>query len=206
MTTQQQEQHQEEVEEEEEEWSVRGYYWEDEEHIVDDDYFKSFKKLHEASIFYNSITKEKCNAGKVLYKEPYEEELILLEENYDEEEECDRCGREDVLECHSSKCIDHDNKEDAKEYYDVEVVLKDKEWTEYQVEYGYMIDEETYDSPCSDSYSYDNKEVAKEYYDMLVSNNEYDYVRLVERHMEGGDCMDDETIEEWDPEEHKKNK
>ena len=64
---------------EEEEWSVRGYYWEDEEHIVDDDYFKSFKKLHEASIFYNSITKEKCNAGKVLYKEPYEEEIILEE-------------------------------------------------------------------------------------------------------------------------------
>tara|TARA_R110002126_G_scaffold4985_4_gene26156 strand:+ start:12995 stop:13525 length:531 start_codon:yes stop_codon:yes gene_type:complete len=25
-----------------------------------------------------------------------------------EQEECDKCGREDVLECHSSKCIDHD--------------------------------------------------------------------------------------------------
>ena len=25
-----------------------------------------------------------------------------------QQEECDRCGREDVLECQSSKCIDHD--------------------------------------------------------------------------------------------------
>tara|TARA_R110001632_G_scaffold157332_1_gene275674 strand:- start:291 stop:704 length:414 start_codon:yes stop_codon:yes gene_type:complete len=68
-----------------EEWSVRGYYY-DKEPIVDDDYFKSFKKLHEASIFYNSITKEKCNAGKVLYKEPYEE--IILEESFNEECRC----------------------------------------------------------------------------------------------------------------------
>ena len=67
------------AEEEEEEWSVRGYYKCDGDSMLDDNYFKSFKKLHEASIFYNSITKEKCNAGKVLYKEPYEEEIILEE-------------------------------------------------------------------------------------------------------------------------------
>ena len=65
---------------EEEEWSVRGYYYGDyEEQTVDDDYFKSFKTEEEARVFYNSITKEKCNAGKVLYKEPYEEEIILEE-------------------------------------------------------------------------------------------------------------------------------
>ena len=72
-----------EEEQEEEEWTVRGYYWEDEEHIVDDDYFKSFKTEEEAKTFYNSITKEQCDAGKVLYKEPYEEEIILEEVEFD---------------------------------------------------------------------------------------------------------------------------
>ena len=69
------------------------------------------------------------------------------------------------------------------------------EWTEFEVEYGYMIDEETHGESCSEGY--DNKEEAKEYYDMLVSNNEYDYVWLVERTMEGEDCMDSDFLMEW---------
>lgn len=101
-----------------------------------------------------------------------------------EEEECDRCGRANVLECHSSKCIDHDEEEQDEE-----------EWTEFEVEYGYMIDEETHGESYSEGY--DDEKDAKEYYDMLVSNEEYDYVWLVMRHMEGEDCMCSETIEEW---------
>ena len=72
---------------------------------------------------------------------------------------------------------------------------EEEERTEFEVEYGYMIDEETIGESCSESYK-DEKE-AKEYYDMLVSNKEYDYVWLVMRHMEGEDCMCSETIEEW---------
>ena len=71
----------EEEEEAQNEWSVRGYYHENcsEDIDVDDDYFKSFKTEEEARVFYNSITKEMCNAGKVLYKEPYEDDMILDE-------------------------------------------------------------------------------------------------------------------------------
>ena len=35
-------------------------------------------------------------------------EKCYIEDNEEDLEECDKCGREDVLECHSSKCIDHD--------------------------------------------------------------------------------------------------
>ena len=72
----------------------------------------------------------------------------------------------------------------------------EEEWTEYEVEYGYMIDDETGGKSYSERY--DNKEDAKEYYDMLVRNEDYDVVWLIERTMEGEDCMDDETIECWD--------
>ncbi len=81
------------------------------------------------------------------------------------------------------------------------VVLKpeEEERTEFEVEYGYMIDEETHGKSFSEGY--DNEKDAKEYYDMLVSNKEYDYVWLVMRHMEGEDCMCSETIEEWKQDE-----
>jgi len=80
-------------------------------------------------------------------------------------------------------CIDHDEEEE------------EKEWTEYEVESGYMIDDET----GGESYSerYDNKEEAKAEYDRLVNGREYDYVDLVERTMEGEDCMCSDNIKEW---------
>ena len=92
----------------EEEWSVRGYYWENYHHQIDDDYFKSFKTEEEAKTFYDSITKEKCDAGKVLYKEPYEEEMILEEEDFEEEDfsepclpdRCDGDGKCSMDKCH----------------------------------------------------------------------------------------------------------
>ena len=44
----------------EEEWSVRGYYIEaDGEHMVDDDYFKSFKTEEEAMDKIDSIERER---------------------------------------------------------------------------------------------------------------------------------------------------
>jgi len=81
------------------------------------------------------------------------------------------------------------------------VVLKpeEEERTEFEVEYGYMINKKKHSVACSEGY--DNEKDAKEYYDMLVSNKEYDYVWLVMRHMEGEDCMCSETIEEWKKEE-----
>ena len=87
----------------EEEWSVRGYYWEDYHHQIDDDYFKSFKTEEEAKTFYDSITKEKCEGGKVLYKEPYEEQIILEEEDFSEPclpDRCDGDGKCSMDKCH----------------------------------------------------------------------------------------------------------
>ena len=63
-----------------------------------------------------------------------------------------------------------------------------------------MIDEETPGEGMS--IAFQEKKDAKEYYDKLVFNNEYDYVYLVERHMEGEDCMSSDNIEEWNPEGH----
>ena len=80
---------------------------------------------------------------------------------------------------------------------------EEEETTEFEVEYGYMIDEETHGETWTTCFKGSEKE-AKEYYDMLVSNNEYDYVWLVMRHMEGEDCVCSETIEEYNPEGHKK--
>lgn len=47
---------------------------------------------------YHSYTREECEYHNIDYDELHADDL----------EECDKCGREDVLECHSSKCIDHD--------------------------------------------------------------------------------------------------
>ena len=66
----------------EEEWSVRGYYNSKcgGGFGMDANYFKSFKTEEEARVFYNSITKTECDNGKILYKEPYEEQIVLEEE------------------------------------------------------------------------------------------------------------------------------
>ena len=49
---------------------------------------------------------------RFMINEFWEGEDIYAEEFLDEEdEECDRCGRENVNICHSSKCIDHDEEE-----------------------------------------------------------------------------------------------
>jgi len=72
---------------------------------------------------------------------------------------------------------------------------EEEERTEFEVEYGYMINKKKHSVACSEGY--DDEKDAKEYYDMLVSNKEYDYVWLVMRHMEGEDCVCSETIEEW---------
>jgi len=84
------------------------------------------------------------------------------------------------------------------------VVLKPEKWSEYEVEYGCMIDEETPGEGIS--IAFQEKKDAKEYYDKLVSNNEYDYVYLLKSNMEGEDCMSSDTIEEYNPEGHKKKK
>ena len=84
---------------------------------------------------------------------------------------------------------------EGEDVYAIEFLEEEEERTEFEVEYGYMIDEETHGKSFSEGY--DDEKDAKEYYDMLVSNKEYDYVWLVMRHMEGEDCMCSETIEEW---------
>ena len=110
------------------EWSVRGYYKRGGDVLIADDYYESFKTEEEARVFYNSITKTVCDAGKVLYKEPYEQAMILEEENYDEEveeeeEAClpDRCEGGSNGKCSLDKCYyeDEEEEEEEEEFYEV---------------------------------------------------------------------------------------
>jgi hypothetical protein len=93
--------------------------------------------------------------------------------------------------------VDAPKKKKKKVRFIDEVEKKEKEWTEYEVEYGYMIDHQTLRGESYITEGYDDEKDAKAEYDMLVRNKEYDYVWLVMSHMEGEDCMCSETIEEW---------
>ena len=69
-----------------------------------------------------------------------------------------------------------------------------EEWTEYDVVCGYMMGaEETVEKHSS----FTLKKDAKNEYDRIVRDEDYDYVDLVERTMEGEDCMCSDNIKEW---------
>ena len=70
-----------------------------------------------------------------------------------------------------------------------------EEYNDYELEHGYIIDEET--TGESWAYSFKTYEEAKKEFIMLIRDYDYDFVRLVIREMEGDDCVCSDPIECW---------
>ena len=73
----------------------------------------------------------------------------------------------------------------------------DEEYVEYEVESGYMIDEDTIGKSWTTCFNKSELESAIFEYNRLKYGGEYDFVDLVERTMEGEDCMSSDNIMEW---------
>jgi hypothetical protein len=90
-----------------------------------------------------------------------------------------------------------ENYKEMKSWKTVEKEFIDKECIEYEVEYGYMIDEDTYGESHTSCFEGWAKELAIEEFERLKQGYDYDFVYLFERTMEGEDCLFTTKIMKW---------
>jgi len=89
-----------------------------------------------------------------------------------------------------------ENYKDMKSWKTIEKDFYDKESIEYEVESGYMIDEQTVGTSYTTCFG-NKKELAIEEFNDLSNGGQYHFVELVERFMKGEDCECSDNLMEW---------
>jgi len=90
-----------------------------------------------------------------------------------------------------------ENYKEMESWKTIEKEFIDKEFIEYEVQYGNMIDEDTCGETRTSCFEGWAKELAIQEFERLKQGYDYDFVELCERTMEGEDCLFTDYIMKW---------